>query len=743
MFRLFRWFRSYRHRRCYHLGTIFLEQEQWQKAESLFRRAAGYGPDDPWSHNNLAIALLKLGRFEESCAEFLRAIQLRPDFAESRENLGAALTKLYRWEEAVAVYRGALVLDPKRLDSARNLGIALSRLQRWSDAAVAFQDAINLDPTDPVLCRNLGVAHLREENWEAAATAYRRSITLDPNNSDAYCDFATALTRCSFSDEAREGYRKMLALAPDNLVARVGLAVELLKLGQWDEAVTVLQGKSRLGAAEACCNFLQVDPLCRLGRFGEAAEAHRRAVKVGGSMPLLPGEPVASRFAQRQGMFWSRENLISQVFSLEKWLEEMAAPPRAAGPDPGRTGQYLFVLDNDYGELTTLMYFVLGQPLSRQAKLLLPERLIANNPDALPERTCRFDSMNEILRVVDADQPEIVFLCSAYLFSYHNLISFEELQGLVGALRERGCRVVTTDPFLSMLSREDPATLISIDIPEESNEVDLEKMRKGKEIDDKRLRFEFSRCERLLRNIPHLYPAFCGACSKQRANRIDARSFSFFNHELIRPELEWGTEADERSIRKPHWLFLLSQVDYETQLRFEGSRFFDILASKLVDTLAVGRHPILIAPDEVVRRVISRMPTVDGVDIISFCPFRRLMSLLLSAEYSFYWNAVSHTILIRLFNRRPVILFDRGHLIRNMPAIYERVVKWYYQGWEPKFGDHREVLTLATTSEWTSGYRLAADRIVEGFRRAPAPTEMIAALLTGHAPGATDLARRE
>ena len=185
---------------------------------------------------------------------------------------------------------------------------------------------------------------------------------------------------------------------------------------------------------------------------------------------------------------------------------------------------------------------------------------------------------------------------------------------------------------------------------------------------------------------------------------------------------------------KPHWLFILTGADCGVQMLFEGEAgFADIVASKLVETLAAGRHPILIGPRAFVEELMQRMPTVEGIDILSQCPFTQFYSLLLSAEQVFYWNVVSHSLLIRLYNQLPIVLFDRGHLIRTAPAIYDRIVGWYYQGWEPPVRDHREPLTLDTVEGWADEYRREADRLVERYRRAPSPDEMIADLM-GRAP---------
>jgi hypothetical protein len=163
---------------------------------------------------------------------------------------------------------------------------------------------------------------------------------------------------------------------------------------------------------------------------------------------------------------------------------------------------------------------------------------------------------------------------------------------------------------------------------------------------------------------------------------------------------------------------------------FEGeNRFVDIVAGKLVETVASGRHPILIAPGEFARRLIDRMPTAEGIDVLSHRPFNQFMSLLLTAEQAFYWNAVSHSLLIRLFNRLPIVLFDRGHLVRNAPAIYPRVVRWYYQGWEPPLRNHHEPLTPGTVEGWAAEYRRQTAGLVERYRRAPKPEEVVARVL--------------
>jgi hypothetical protein len=403
----------------------------------------------------------------------------------------------------------------------------------------------------------------------------------------------------------------------------------------------------------------------------------------------------------------------------------------------------LFVLDNDYGELTTLMYLLLGQDLLGRSTLLLPDRLYASNRDVMPGRTHRYGSVADILAAVDAGRPQVVFLLSGYLFAIHRIFSLQALDGLVRDLRERGCRIVTSDPFLGTLSRHDVHAIVSVRLPERYQrprsggdvEPDAETRRALTGEVDRSLRLLLSGSEQILRDLPHLYPAHQDVPGHLAGPR-DGRNLSFFNPRLLVPGTAAGlggsaaAEPGGGASAAPHWLFVLSATDYETQYVEETQAVFvDLVIGKLRQTLQAGRRAVFVGPKDLIQSLKARMPAEEGITLLSFCSFKRFTALLLDAEYAFYWNVVSHSILMRLFNQLPVFLFDRGHLVRNVKPMYERVIAWYYQGWEPIYLDHREPLAPETLAGLAARFREAAGGICQGFRRAPAPAEMVERIL--------------
>jgi len=90
-------------------ATIYLTQQQWDKAISEGRKAVALGPNDALSHVLLANTLLFAGEFDEAIALAERAVRLAPyspDFYLSV--LAQAYRQVGRYEDALAMYTKAL-----------------------------------------------------------------------------------------------------------------------------------------------------------------------------------------------------------------------------------------------------------------------------------------------------------------------------------------------------------------------------------------------------------------------------------------------------------------------------------------------------------------------------------------------------------------------------------------------------------------------------------------------------------
>jgi tetratricopeptide (TPR) repeat protein len=587
---------------------------------------------------------------------------------------GTALLRRGWWRPAAFLLRRAISLAPGDGEAHNNLAIALLKLERWPDAARVAENAVRLDPTSVEALDSLGIALLQMARWDEAVSVYETAVKLDGGRWAVHHRLAVARLQLARWDGAAGALRRAIALA-NRAPAGSDLAVM----------------ETQLVRALA-----QIDAT---------------------APPQVNDVPAAERFRQRQAAFWTPENLGADVFDMAHWLEELSALPEKAASGP----RLLFVLDHDFGELATVKFFILGQELAAGSTLLLPDRLHVHNVNAIPGRTHQYGSVEDIFAAVERERSDIVFLCAGYLLCEHLGFSAGDLERLIDGLRERGCRVVTADPFLGMLSKQDPRTLIRVDIPTDHPHFTVEQLTEAKRPAEEQLWSTYAQSERILRDTYHLYPSYCDVTAADVAE-TDARNLSFFNERLLRP-------ARSAETATPHWLFILGTPDCEIQELFEREAFENVVARKLLEARAAGRHPILVGPRAFVDQVMDRMPTAEGIDILSQIPFVQFYALLLSAEHAFYWNVVSHSLLIRFYNQLPIVQFDHGHLIRTARGIYDRIVRWYYQGWAPPLRNHHETLTLETVEGWAADYRQQAAGLVEGYRRAPSPGQMIAELM--------------
>lgn len=404
-----------------------------------------------------------------------------------------------------------------------------------------------------------------------------------------------------------------------------------------------------------------------------------------------------------------------------------------------RSGRMLYILDNDYGELGFTMFFLQGRELLESSTLMLPPRLYVKNKDLLPCPTHEYQSIEDIVRMVDEMEPEIVFFFSGYILANHELISIDAMAKLVEYLFAKGCKIVTSDPFFGIFSRMGPSTisgpaalrLFETEIlPDQSWEYRVNATR-----GNHRILEQFAMASHIFKDTTHLYYS-CPA-PEDEPIEISTHTAAFFNPTLIdkengpaasSPDLAAGDDSD--SAGSPHWLFILGEVDYDIQVRLYGEAdFLDLLEKKLHQTLAAGRRFIFLAPNECLQQLIPRAPISARKDLLGFCAYEKFISLSLNAEYVFYWNLASYSTFLRVIHGLPMFMFDEGHLVRHVKPMYDRMAHSYYQNWRPPFIDQHQALQPDVLAELSKDYKKDTDRLLENLKQLPTPEEVVAGLL--------------
>ncbi|MAF66225.1 MAG: hypothetical protein CMJ84_11290 [Planctomycetes bacterium] len=394
-------------------------------------------------------------------------------------------------------------------------------------------------------------------------------------------------------------------------------------------------------------------------------------------------------------------------------------------PRPPRS---LIIVSRDYGELGLACSLLHGQRLAREATLLLPGSLYFENERNLPVNAYPYSKARDIREVVAATRPELVFLLSGYLLSNDGLLSPGAVEELVEHLEESGATLLTSDPFLGMAANLD------------LGQVDMEMLvarypRWYRPLLRLLLRIRSRGGVELcavpaLRRLIHLYPT-----AVPRAEGLpEARRLSVFNPIPVLPA---GNRGDERlagegeahggEATPPRWLFLLSSADLHGQSVQTGLLdFLDLLVARLADAVELGRRPSVIGSQRLAELLAGRVP--DEVELVSTCSFADFTQRLLEAEFAFYWNAFSHSVLLRVANGLPVFLFDRGHLAQTVAPFQAAALACHFAGIGLPELDQREPLDADDLAQRASAAAGDLRAILAHWLASPTPDELGALL---------------
>lgn len=371
-----------------------------------------------------------------------------------------------------------------------------------------------------------------------------------------------------------------------------------------------------------------------------------------------------------------------------------------------QTPKCLFVVCNDYGELSLAMEVLGGQQrLIERSTILVPPVVKTSSCEGLPVRVAEYGQLADVIEAVEREAPDAVILLSGYLLSLHGNLSIDELPSLIEQLRSRGIAIVTSDPFFG-LAGADVARAFRIVIPNASW---LRRLAAAKETSA--LIRHLTAAASALADVPHLYPV------RPEAAGTGAARISFYNDHLVSPSA--GRRHDRSS-----WLFVLGAADYELQsTQYGEAEFLRLLRARLDDGARAGRHVTFIGPGACVHKLDAAGST--AAELMTFCAYQAFAQRIVEAEYVFYWNALSHSNILRLVNRLPSFTFDVGHMVRHVSTLYARVGEWGLHGWEPTVLDVHETLDGGHLGLMAARAAIGLGRFHERMAQSPPPAVML------------------
>ena len=318
----------------------------------------------------------------------------------------------------------------------------------------------------------------------------------------------------------------------------------------------------------------------------------------------------------------------------------------------------LFVLSADFGEYVTANLFSRGQPFI--SRFAMPQRLAQYCGDAIDDVSV-YQNVEDLRQIIATAAPDVVVLCSGYLFVINGLIDHTSLARLADELRQRGIVVATTDPWLRVFALNPQAGFAIHSV--RKGGVDLDASEKVMRLN----RF----LEELFHGAPHLLAV--------PLPRREKNWLPFFNPEFTNAS---GVICERR--RGTEWLFVLAREDFVHLAGIERNRFFDTLRNRLDEVMSVAEnHVIFIGPADMAAFFAERASQWPRLSFVPFCSFAAFEAAIRRASIVVYWNVLSASLLYCLYHGVPPVFFGRGHQIKVCPALRDHVIEYVYRGQAP------------------------------------------------------------
>jgi tetratricopeptide (TPR) repeat protein len=159
---------------------------------------------------NKGLALLRMGRMEESNAAFSEAYRLGDRGAS--QGLSETLFALGKFEEALFHCEKALELEPDNPSLWLRKGRTLRELKRPAEAIPCYDRLIELEPKNYLAWYNKGVSLADLKKYQEALDCNERALELEPNFAWAWCNKAASLASLGKYRKALPYFEKAVSL---------------------------------------------------------------------------------------------------------------------------------------------------------------------------------------------------------------------------------------------------------------------------------------------------------------------------------------------------------------------------------------------------------------------------------------------------------------------------------------------------------------------------------------------------
>ena len=157
-----------------YLGQSYMEQSQYEKAESAYKKQVELNPYDEVVYNDLGLLYERMHKYEDSAAQFRKQLEINPLDQYAHRNLGLMLSRRHKYEEAIPELEQALSIASDDVFTRQQLGDAYLKTGKSDKALEEFDKVVKDSPT-PIMWNNVAYALAEQKQSLDRAQKYAES----------------------------------------------------------------------------------------------------------------------------------------------------------------------------------------------------------------------------------------------------------------------------------------------------------------------------------------------------------------------------------------------------------------------------------------------------------------------------------------------------------------------------------------------------------------------------------------
>lgn len=261
-------------------GKTYCNNEEYDKAIEIFKKAVELNPNDDDSWRLLGNSYNRNGQIEEAIKYYLKAAELNPDDSRNWFNLGISYSNNEQYKEAINSFLKVVELNPDDSYSWYGLGNSYIKNKQVEDAIKSLLKATELNSNDYQSWLDLAISYIHNEQYEEAIKYLSKAKELNPDGFDNWYELGEAYLNNGQFQEAIETLLKAVELNPDEDIWRL-LGMSYRFNEQYEEAMNSFIEATKLNQDNNINWYAIGDLLYIQGAYEEATEYLKKSIELG------------------------------------------------------------------------------------------------------------------------------------------------------------------------------------------------------------------------------------------------------------------------------------------------------------------------------------------------------------------------------------------------------------------------------------------------------------------------------